>query len=28
MTRVPRYFFHVHDSVDIIDQDGTEFPSL
>jgi hypothetical protein len=24
---VPRYFFHVHDSVDIIDQEGTEFPS-
>jgi hypothetical protein len=22
---VPRYFFHVHDSVDMIDQDGTEF---
>ena len=22
------YFFHVHDSVDIIDQEGTEFPSL
>ncbi len=27
LTRVPRYFFHVHDSVDIIDQEGTEFPS-
>jgi hypothetical protein len=25
---VPRYFFHVHDSVDIIDKEGTEFPSL
>jgi hypothetical protein len=28
LTRVPRYFFHVHDSVDIIDQEGTEFPGL
>jgi hypothetical protein len=28
LTRVPRYFFHVHDSVDIIDREGTEFPSL
>ena len=24
---MPRYFFHVHDSVDMIDQDGTEFPN-
>ena len=26
MTRVPRYFFHVHDSVDIIDHEGTDLP--
>jgi hypothetical protein len=24
LTRVPRYFFHVHDSVDLLDNDGTE----
>ena len=28
LTRVPRYFFHIHDSVDFIDQEGTEFPGL
>jgi hypothetical protein len=24
LTRVPRYFFHVHDSVDLLDNEGTE----
>ena len=25
---MPRYFFHVHDGISILDEDGTELPDL
>ena len=25
---MPRYFFHIHDSASLIDQEGTELPDL
>ena len=28
MHPVPRYYFNVHDGVDIIDKDGTELPDM